>query len=37
MDSPDVEKEFPGLYTAEGGKSKKSENDCEYKTITIFL
>ena len=35
LDSPDVEKEFPGLYASEGtegGKSKKNkdDSDCKY-------
>lgn len=38
LDSPDVEKEFPGLYASEGvdgSKSKKSkeESDCKYTRI----
>lgn len=34
FDSPDVEKEFPGLYASEttGGRNKKGndDDDCEY-------
>ncbi|XP_023296596.2 ralA-binding protein 1 isoform X1 [Lucilia cuprina] len=33
LDSPDVEKEFPGLYASEGvegGKSKKSKDESDY-------
>lgn len=29
FDSPDVEKDFPGLYASESGSSrKKNEEDC---------
>lgn len=31
FDSPDVEKDFPGLYASESGSSrKKNEEDCKY-------
>lgn len=31
FDSPDVEKDFPGLYASESGTSrKKDEDDCKY-------
>lgn len=31
FDSPDVEKDFPGLYASEGsGRSKKDDKDCRY-------
>ena len=34
FDSPDVEKEFPGLY-AEGSKGKKDEAECKNFIIAI--
>lgn len=30
FDSPDVEKEFPGLYASEGTSRKKDDDDCKY-------
>lgn len=38
FDSPDVEKDFPGLYASESGSGvgrKKDEDDCKYRTKTI--
>lgn len=39
FDSPDVEKEFPGLYASESGSNrKKDESDCkllEFNDITL--
>lgn len=29
FESPDVEKDFPGLYASESGK-KSNESDCKY-------
>lgn len=34
FESPDVAKDFPGLYASESG-GKKSESDCEYKSKFI--
>lgn len=30
FDSPDVEKDFPGLYASEGGSKSKDDKDCKY-------
>lgn len=39
FDSPDVEKDFPGLYASEGGdgKSKKSKEDSDCKSTFCKL
>ena len=31
FESPDVEKDFPGLYASES--SKRSDSDCEYRAL----
>lgn len=41
LDSPDVEKEFPGLYASEGvdvskSKKNKDESDCKYIAHTYL-
>lgn len=35
FESPDVEKEFPGLYASD--TAKKSESDCGYSYLDYFL
>lgn len=36
FDSPDVEKDFPGLYASEtGGKSKKDDKDCKLQIMAL--
>lgn len=36
FDSPDVEKDFPGLYASEGGSRKKDDDDCTCKRKLKF-
>lgn len=32
FESPDVEKDFPGLYASESGR-KSNESDCKYQEL----
>lgn len=36
FESPDVEKEFPGLYASESAK-KSNESDCTYHNLSNYL
>lgn len=36
FESPDVEKEFPGLYASESAK-KSNESDCTYYRLSNYL
>lgn len=36
FESPDVEKEFPGLYASESAK-KSNESDCTYYHLSNYL
>lgn len=35
FESPDVEKDFPGLYASESGR-KSNESDCKYHYWNIY-
>lgn len=38
FDSPDVEKDFPGLYASESGASrKKDDDDCKHRPICLYM